>query len=60
VVINYGGTTGVVVFYGGNDGVFRAVNGNQVNPASGSLPGRVANYGGSSRLSFRQLKRPAR
>lgn len=28
-VINYGGTTGVVVFYGANDGVFRAVNGNQ-------------------------------
>ena len=27
-VINYGGTTGVVVFYGTNDGVFRAVNGN--------------------------------
>ena len=27
-VINYGGTTGVVVFYGSNDGVFRAVNGN--------------------------------
>lgn len=28
----------VVVFYGGNDGVFRAVNGNQVNPPSSSLP----------------------
>jgi len=28
-VINYGGTTGVVVFYGSNDGVFRAINGNQ-------------------------------
>lgn len=28
-VINYGGSTGVVVFYGANDGVFRAVNGNQ-------------------------------
>ena len=31
VVINYGGTTGVVAFYGANDGVFRAVNGNQPN-----------------------------
>ena len=28
-VINYGGTTGVVVYYGANDGVFRAINGNQ-------------------------------
>lgn len=38
VVLNYGGTNGVIVFYGGNDGVFRAVNGNQVNPASSTLP----------------------
>ena len=29
VVIDYGGTTGVVVFYGANDGMFRAINGNQ-------------------------------
>lgn len=36
-VINYGGTTGVVVFYGSNDGTFRAVNGNQVNPPSSTL-----------------------
>lgn len=36
VAVNYGGTIGVVVFYGANDGVFRAVNGNQVNPASAS------------------------
>jgi len=28
-VINYGGSTGVVVFYGANDGMFRAINGNQ-------------------------------
>jgi type IV pilus assembly protein PilY1 len=28
-VVNYGGSTGVVVFYGTNDGVFHAVNGNQ-------------------------------
>jgi type IV pilus assembly protein PilY1 len=36
-VINYGGTTGVVVFYGANDGLFRAVNGNQP-PASNAAP----------------------
>ena len=38
VALNYGGTTGVVVYYGGNDGVYRAVNGNQVNPTGSSLP----------------------
>ena len=36
-VINYGGTTGVVVFYGANDGVFRAINGNQTNPVGSAL-----------------------
>lgn len=36
VVINYGGTTGVVVFYGANDGVFHAVNGNQTGTGAGS------------------------
>ncbi|MDP4030529.1 MAG: PilC/PilY family type IV pilus protein [Gallionella sp.] len=38
VAINYGGTTGVVVFYGANDGVYRAVNGNQSNHAESTLP----------------------
>lgn len=28
-VVNYGGTTGVVVFYGSNDGMFHAINGNK-------------------------------
>jgi len=38
-VIDYGGTTGVVVFYGANDGMFRAVNGNQPNnPTDSSKP----------------------
>lgn len=37
-VVNYGGTTGVVVFYGANDGAFRAINGNQTNPTGSSLP----------------------
>lgn len=38
-VINYGGTTGVVVFYGANDGLLRAVNGNQPNnPTDSSKP----------------------
>ncbi|MHA6824616.1 pilus assembly protein [Ralstonia pseudosolanacearum] len=39
VVVNYGGTTGVVVFYGANDGVFHAVNGNQTAGISGVRPG---------------------
>ncbi len=33
-VVNYGGSTGVVVFYGSNDGTFRAVNGNQPGGAT--------------------------
>lgn len=37
-VVNYGGTTGVVVFYGANDGTFRAINGNQSNPSGSSMP----------------------
>jgi type IV pilus assembly protein PilY1 len=36
-VINYGGSTGIVVFYGANDGVFRAINGNQT-ASIGSVP----------------------
>lgn len=39
VVVNYGGTTGVVVFYGANDGVFHAVNGNQTTGINGVRPG---------------------
>ena len=39
VVVNYGGTTGVVVFYGSNDGVFHAVNGNQTMGINGVRPG---------------------
>ncbi len=38
-VINYGGSTGAVVFYGSNDGVFRAINGNQTTSISGVRPG---------------------
>jgi type IV pilus assembly protein PilY1 len=46
-VVNYGGTTGVVLFYGANNGVFHAVNGNQTDPigtvpAGGELWGFVA------------------
>lgn len=37
-VINYGGSTGVVVFYGDNGGVYHAINGNQTNPAGSTLP----------------------
>lgn len=28
-VVNYGGTTGVIVYYGSNDGMFHAINGNK-------------------------------
>lgn len=34
-VVNYGGTTGVMVFYGSNDGQLRAVNGNQTGTEAG-------------------------
>ena len=34
-VVNYGGSTGVVVFYGANDGQLRAVNGNQGGTGAG-------------------------
>ncbi|MES2979930.1 MAG: PilC/PilY family type IV pilus protein [Pseudomonadota bacterium] len=33
--VNYGGTTGVVVYYGANDGGLRAVNGNQTGTGAG-------------------------
>lgn len=36
IVINFGGTTGIVAYYGANDGVFRAVNGNQTTNPTGS------------------------
>lgn len=35
-VVNYGTTTGVVVFYGSNDGMLRAVNGNPSGTGAGS------------------------
>ncbi|MDH4378042.1 MAG: PilC/PilY family type IV pilus protein [Ramlibacter sp.] len=34
-VVNYGGSTGVVVFYGSNDGMLRAVNGNASGTGAG-------------------------
>jgi type IV pilus assembly protein PilY1 len=36
VAIDYGGSTGVVVFYGTNDGVLRAINGNQSGTGAGN------------------------
>lgn len=39
VVINYGGTTGVVAFYGANDGTLHAVKGGQ-DESAGSIDGR--------------------
>jgi type IV pilus assembly protein PilY1 len=38
-VVNYGGSTGIVVFYGSNDGVLRAVNGNQTASIGTVQPG---------------------
>lgn len=38
VAIDYGNTTGVVVYYGTNDGVFHAINGNQTNPTGSTMP----------------------
>jgi len=35
VVVNYGGTTGIVAFYGANDGIFRAVNASQTGTNAG-------------------------
>lgn len=37
VVLNYGGSTGLVAYYGSNDGVYRAVNANKT-AAIGSVP----------------------
>lgn len=34
-VVNYGGTTGVVVFYGSNDGMLRAISGKQTGTGAG-------------------------
>lgn len=38
-VVNYGTSTGVVVFYGANDGTLRSVNGNQTTTISGVAAG---------------------
>ncbi|MDO8437167.1 MAG: PilC/PilY family type IV pilus protein [Nitrosomonadaceae bacterium] len=47
VAVDYGGSTGVVVFYGANDGMLRAINGNQtasigIYPAGSELWSFVA------------------
>lgn len=39
LVVNYGGSAGIVVYYGSNDGVFHAVNGNQTGNINGVVPG---------------------
>ncbi|CAJ0796134.1 pilus assembly protein [Ralstonia holmesii] len=39
VVVNYGGSIGIVAFYGANDGVFHAVNANQTMGINGVRPG---------------------
>jgi type IV pilus assembly protein PilY1 len=55
-VINYGGSTGVVVFYGSNDGVFRAINGNQT-AAIGSVPAGGEMWGFIPTEFYGNLKR---
>jgi type IV pilus assembly protein PilY1 len=57
VAVDYGGTTGVVVFYGANDGMLHAINGNQtasigLMPAGGELWSFVApdQYGRLKRI----------
>lgn len=39
LAVNYGGTTGVVLYYGTNDGYFHAVNGNQSTSIGTVRPG---------------------
>ncbi len=39
VAIDFGGSTGVVVFYGGNDGMLRAVNGNRTSSIDSVVAG---------------------
>lgn len=56
VVINYGGTTGVVVFYGDNGGVFHAINGNQ-SAAIGSVGAGGELWGFIPTEFFARLKR---
>jgi type IV pilus assembly protein PilY1 len=36
VAVDYGGSTGVVVFYGANDGMLHAIDGNQTGTSAGS------------------------
>jgi len=39
VAVDYGGSTGVVVFYGASDGMFHAINGNQTSSIGTLTPG---------------------
>lgn len=39
VAVDYGGSTGVVVFYGASDGLLHAINGNQSNSIGAYSPG---------------------
>lgn len=53
LAVDYGGTTGVVVYYGGNDGMLRAINGNKLDTAGNELWSFVApeHYAKLKRLS---------
>lgn len=52
-VVDYGGTTGVVVFYGADDGVLHAVNGKQTDSDGNELWGFIAP---ESRSKFSRLR----
>lgn len=55
-VINYGGTTGVVVYYGANDGMLHAINGN-TSAAIGSTAAGSELWGFVPEELFPKLKR---
>jgi type IV pilus assembly protein PilY1 len=53
VAVDYGGTTGVVVFYGANDGMLHALNGNKTGTGAGEEYWSFVapeQYGGMQRL----------
>lgn len=70
VAVDYGGTTGVVVFYGANDGMLRAINGNQTGTGAGDelwafvAPEHFSRfdriYNNTTKIDFPSLNDPAK
>jgi type IV pilus assembly protein PilY1 len=63
-VVNYGGSTGVVVFYGANDGMLHAVNGNQSGTGAGQelwsfIPQEAFGKLNRLRSNFPKIRLPA-